>query len=69
MIVPYPFSLRRFRGEAALGKDTLLKQSFYGFRVHVRICWPGIITRVSVTPANAHELSVVPEIVEGTRGW
>jgi hypothetical protein len=58
----------RFRGEGAFGKDTLLRQTFYGFRVHVRVCWPGLITRFSVAPANAHELSVVPEIVEGTSG-
>jgi hypothetical protein len=58
----------RFKGVAAFGKDTLLKQTFYGFRVHVRVCWPGLITRFSVAPANAHELSVVPEIVEGTSG-
>src|SRR5215213_1749132 len=30
------YRCRRFRGEAAFGKDTLLKQTFYGFRVHVR---------------------------------
>jgi hypothetical protein len=58
----------RFKGEAAFGKDTLLRQTFYGFRVHVRVCWPGVITRFSVAPANAHELSVLPEIVEGTSG-
>ena len=58
----------RFKGEAAFGKDTLLKQTFYGFRVHFRLCWPGVITRISVAPANAHELSVLAEIVEGTSG-
>jgi len=36
---------RRFKGEATFGKDTLLKQTFYGFRVHMRVCWPGIISR------------------------
>ena len=61
------YRCRRFRGEAAFGKDTLLRQTFYGFRVHVRVCWPGLITRFSVAPANAHELSVVPELVEDTR--
>ena len=59
---------RRFRGEAAFGKDTLLRQTFYGFRVHVRVCWPGVITRISVAPANAHELCVLPEIAEFTSG-
>ncbi len=62
------YRCRRFRGEAAFGKDTLLKQTFYGFRMHVRVAWPGLITRFSVAPANAHELSVLPEIVEGTSG-
>jgi Transposase DDE domain len=58
----------RFKGEAAFGKDILLKQTFYGFRMHVRVCWPGVITRFSVAPANAHELSVLPEIAEFTSG-
>jgi hypothetical protein len=62
------YRCRRFRGEAAFGKDTLLKQTFYGFRVHVRVCWPGVITRFSVAPANAHELSVLPEITQFTSG-
>jgi Transposase DDE domain len=58
----------RFKGEAAFGKDTLLKQTFYGFRMHVRICWPGLITRFSLAPANVHELAVVPELVESSCG-
>jgi hypothetical protein len=62
------YRCKRFRGQAAFGKDTLLKQTFYGFRVHVRVCWPGVITRFSVAPANAHELSIVPELTEGTSG-
>src|SRR5215212_7957427 len=62
------YRCRRFRGEAAFGKDTLLKQTFYGFRVHVRVAWPGLITRFSLAPANAHELSVLPEITQGTSG-
>jgi hypothetical protein len=62
------YRCRRFRGEAAFGKDALLRQTFYGFRVHVRVCWPGVITRISVVPANTHELSIVPEITEGTLG-
>jgi Transposase DDE domain len=62
------YRCKRFRGKAAFGKDTLLRQTFYGFRMHVRVCWPGLITSFSVAPANAHELSVLPEIVEGTSG-
>ena len=59
---------RRFKGEAAFGKDTLLKHTFYGFRVHMRVCWPGLITRFSIASANAHELSVLPELAESTSG-
>jgi DDE family transposase len=62
------YRCRRFRGEAAFGKDTLLRQTFYGFRVHVRVCWPGVITRISVAPANAHELYLLPELGEFTSG-
>ncbi len=62
------YRCRRFKGEAAFGKDTLLKQTFYGFRVHMRVCWPGVITRISVAPASAHELSVLPKLAERTCG-
>jgi Transposase DDE domain len=62
------YRCKRFRGEATFGKDTLLRQTFYGFRVHMRVCWPGLITRFSVVPANTHELSVVSDLVEFTSG-
>ncbi len=62
------YRCKRFKGEAAFGKDTLLRQTFYGFRVHVRVCWPGVITRLSIAPANTHELHLLPELVEGTSG-
>jgi hypothetical protein len=62
------YRCKRFRGEAAFGKDMLLRQTFYGFRLHVLVCWPGLISRFSVAPANAHELSVVPELIESTCG-
>ena len=62
------YRCKRFGGEAAFGKDTLLKQTFYGFRVHMRVCWPGVITRISVAPANIHELRVLPELLEPSRG-
>ncbi len=62
------YRCQRFRGEAAFGKDILTRQTFYGFRVHVHLSWPGLITRFTVAPANVHELSVVPQLAEGTRG-
>jgi hypothetical protein len=62
------YRCRRFRGEAAYGKDTLIRQTFYGFRVHVRLCWPGLITRLCVAPANASELAVLPALLADTTG-
>jgi len=57
-----------FRGEAAFGKDILVRQTFYGFRVHVRLCWPGVITRFGVAPANVSEPAMVSTLVAGTAG-
>lgn len=57
-----------FKGEAAYGKDMLLRQTFYGFRIHVRMAWPGIITRFALVPANVQELSVVYELAEDNPG-
>ncbi len=57
---------RRFREEAAFGKEALVRQTFYGLRVHVRLDWPGVITRFCVAPANAHELTALPAVAEQT---
>lgn len=62
------YRCRRFRGEAAFGKDTLVRQTFYGLRVHVRLEWPGVIARFCVAPANAHELTALPTLAEQTVG-
>jgi hypothetical protein len=35
---------RRFRGEAAFGKETLVRQTFYGVRVHIA-CPAGMARR------------------------
>jgi len=59
---------RRFRGEAAYGKDTLVRQTFYGVRVHGRLCWPGLIDRGLVAPTNGSELAAMPALAEGTSG-
>jgi hypothetical protein len=58
----------RFKGEAAFGRDTGSKATFYGFRHHFRVSWPGVVTALQVAPANAHDLELVPELVEGATG-
>ncbi len=62
------YRCRRFRAEAAYGKDTLVRQTFYGLRVHVRLEWPGVITRFGIAAANVHELSALPALTEATHG-
>lgn len=62
------YGCRRFRGQAAFGRDTGSKATFYGFRDHLRTCWPGVVTAVSIAPANIHDLDLVPELVEDAVG-
>lgn len=62
------WSCSRFRGQAAFGRDSGSKATFYGFRHHLRGCWPGVLTALSVAPANVHDRDVVPELVEGATG-
>jgi hypothetical protein len=58
----------RFREEAAFGHDPGSRATIYGFRHHLRICWPGVLTAVSIAPANIHDRDLVPELVEGATG-
>jgi hypothetical protein len=60
---------RYFQGEAAYGHDDLNRQTYYGFRCHVRGCRPGVIAAVSLTPVNESDLAVLPELVEGSCGF
>jgi hypothetical protein len=59
---------RTFRGEAAYGRDHAAKATFYGFRLHARVCWPGVITRLSVCPAAASDVALLEELTEATAG-
>ena len=57
-----------FKGEAAFGWDHVARQTFYGFRIHALVSWPGVITCFSVAPANIHDLDLVPELTQGLQG-
>ena len=59
---------RTFRAEAGFGKDHTIKQTFYGFRLHVRVAWPGVITRFSVCAADVSDVAVLEELTEQTAG-
>lgn len=60
---------RLFGGLAAYGKDTLQLSTFFGFRLHLRIAWPGVITAFELAPANYTDITAAPDLVEDLRGW
>lgn len=59
---------QRFRGEAAFGRDDIARQTFYGFGMHLRLNWPGLITGFGLAPANVHDLAMVPELAADAQG-
>jgi hypothetical protein len=63
------YRCRLFQGEAACGRDERNRPTSYGVRCHVRCCRPGVIATVSLAPANAADVAVLPEVVEGTHGY
>lgn len=54
---------------ASFGRDEGAKQTFYGLRAHLRVCWPGVITDARLVPANLHDLTIAEELLAGVRGW
>lgn len=60
---------RLFRGQASYGYDELAKQTYYGFRAHVRICYPGVIVAAELTPANVHDVTALADLVGDSQGW
>jgi hypothetical protein len=59
---------RVFRGAASYGRDHCVKQVFYGFRLHARVCWPGVVTRLSLCPASFSDVALLEELTDGTEG-
>src|SRR5262245_7353924 len=53
---------QRFAGKAAFGKDHVIRQTFYGFRLHLRTSRDGIIEAAVLAPANVAETEVVWEL-------
>ncbi len=63
------YRCRRLAEESAFGYDEMNKQTFYGVRAHLRVCWPGVIVDVDLAPANAHDLRLAEEMLEEAKGW
>jgi hypothetical protein len=48
--------------------NLVARQTFYGFRLHVRLCWPGVLARCRPAPANLSETAALPHLLDGTAG-
>jgi hypothetical protein len=60
---------RTFAGMAAYGYDEVARQTYYGLRAHVRICWPGVIVATTIAPANVHDTEAAEELLYDVHGW
>jgi hypothetical protein len=63
------YRCRRLAGLAAFGRDEGAKQTFYGVRAHLRVCWPGVICDGHLAPANLHDLAVADDLPADAHGW
>jgi hypothetical protein len=63
------YRCRRLAGLAAFGRDEGAKQTFYGVRAHLRVCWPGVIADGHLAPANLHDLVLADDLVADAHGW
>jgi hypothetical protein len=63
------YRCRRLAGLAAFGRDEGAKQTYYGVRAHLRVCWPGVIAAGHLAPANLHDLVVADDVLADAHGW
>jgi len=56
-----------FKGLAAYGKE-LGNQTFYGFRLHVKINSIGMIQTFELAPTNVHDIHMLRELTETDSG-
>lgn len=61
--------VRRLREHSAYGYDEVAKQTFFGLRAHLRICWPGAIVGLNLTPANVHDLAGARTLLHQQSGF
>lgn len=59
---------RRLRELSAYGFDEMAKQTCFGVRLHLRVCWPGLVVSFEVAPANVHELRAAEDLLAGVTG-
>ncbi|CAI3298787.1 IS982 family transposase [Enterococcus cecorum] len=56
-----------FKGLADIGYNASKHLCFYGFKVHMLVTLSGYILNYVVTPASAHDIKVIYELLEGCK--
>ena len=59
---------RRLRELATYGYDEMAKQTCFGVRLHLRVCWPGLVVGFELAPANVHDLRAAEDLLAGVTG-
>jgi DDE family transposase len=54
--------VRGFKGQAAFGYDSVQRQVYKGFRLHLRTSLDGVILAYSLTAANVHDRDAVHDL-------
>lgn len=62
------YRCRKLPQLAAFGYDGMSKQPYYGLRAHARVCYPGVIVALELTPANIHDTLVVEDLTDSSSG-
>ena len=44
------YRCQRMKGVASFGFDEVTRQTFYGFRAYLRVCWPAVIVGLDLAP-------------------
>ena len=60
---------RRLREISAYGYDEVARQTFFGLRTHLRVCWPGVIVDHRLVAANIHDVPVAVDMLENVQGY
>ena len=60
---------RRLAELASFGRDEGAKQTYYGLRAYLRVCWPGVIADGHLAPANLHDLTAADDLLADAHGW
>lgn len=54
--------------KAAYGYDHVARQTFYGFRLHLQVSFPGVVRRLVLTPAHVADVAASPDLLQNVQG-